>query len=579
MLLLLSTALAGDGLQARLYPDGIDTLTEAFEDTDYRVDKREVGAEYDCWDYIGVRDLNLDVPLRTLDVTTDADGVTVELAFDEIRGEDMEVYALDSEYTDLCVEFDAWVYYVSLTDARLTATIRPEVRDGALTFAVVGTPVVTGDLDTDVDNFPDDLVLYFFEETLLETLGESIGELVPEMLDEALAGPLLEGELEAFTYAATVRDVDVSRDGLFAGAALEVGWTGDDGCPGGRADPQGRDADLVFGDGDGASLGIGVTEAQTADIVRALWEDGWFCFTRENVEEFLGNITSLFDPSVGGIAATASLSAPPEVKIDPDGIALTLPGFAIEVTGEIDGQTTQVLRAAGSVSAVAELALDQELSAFVLSLHDLRLDLTAFEAAHLVSDREGAEDDLRDFLTGWVAEWAERSAQDIPLYAGLFQAYGWYLKVDRLDLQEGGVVLFVSVYAEGDPAIDDTPPDTEAEAERIGEDGVRLTLWGTDDGDEPLAFAVELDGGGWSGWQTESTWEESGLGPGEHVARVKSRDAWWNEDPSPVELRFDVEALPEAKDPEEGGCGCGTGGAPGGVAALLAALLLARRRR
>jgi len=579
--LLLAPAHAEDGLQAQVFPGGIADMTSLFEGTAYDIVKADVGGAYDCWDYVGVRNFNLHVPVRTIDVDTSADGLTLTLAFDQIHGEDMEVYSTDTEWTDTCIEFDGTVKYLHLDNAVLTATIRPTITDGQLGFEVVGTPTLSGDLDSDVAWFPDDLVLTFFEQTILDTVAESIGEYAPALLEEALTGPLFEGSYADFDYALTMTGAETSDQGVRASASVDVGWSGDDGCPGGEGDPQGRDPRLDFGDGDGSTFALGLTEGELDRALVSLWEDGYFCFTRDNVAQFLSTVQSLFDPSVANLSAVAGLSEAPVVTIDESGIGVFLHGFSIEVDGTLDGVETQVLGMSGDIDARGEVRLDQDVAAFTLTLTQLDLSFDTFDAAHLVTDNPGAEDDLRRFLEGWVTDWAEQSVAELPLYPSLLHLADWYLKVDQLDYVEGGLILDVTVYAAGDPAIDTTPPDTTATAEKLGDDGVRLTWSGTDDRPGDLAYAWSLDASGWSGWTTDGSVDVTGLDPGTHIARVKARDAWWNEDASWAELTFDLEALPEATEAEKEGCGCATGGGAGGPGAWLGLVGLAwlSRRR
>lgn len=581
---LLPLAQAAPGVQAKLYPQAVDELTAMVEGTTYEVDKADVHAPYDCWDLLGIRNFNLDIPVETIDVALRDGRADLHLDFGEIRGEDMELYAVDSEYTDTCVEFETDILYVSLLHGQLDATVSVDVEGGEVRFDILGTPEVSGDLDTDIDWFPDDLALAFFEEEILDTLAETIAEEAPALLDAYLADTTLGGDLPPWSFALDPADAGIEADGITLGAEVELGWEGDDGCPRSGAFAEGRDRQLELGDGGGSMLAVGLNERALVTSLHDLWEDGYFCFTQANVAEFLDNVGGLFDPSVGGLAATADLDTPPTLELHEDGIAVSLDGFGLRVTGTQDGQEVEVLRVRGDLSATGEIELDQGLGAFTLTLTDLSLHFDEFEASHLVSDDPDAEEHLRGFLEGWVTDWARSQADHVPLYAGLFHAYGWVLKVDRLAFEEGGLTLFLSLYAEDDPAVDDVPPETAAEAGALAEDAVRLAWSGEDDRAGPLAFAWQLDGGSWSSWTVEDGVDLEALEPGTHQIAVKARDAWWNEDPTPVELSFDATALPPAGDDDEPGegCACGVlGGAPpaGGAAALLGLLAGLRRRR
>lgn len=582
MLVLLSTALAGDadgGLQVHAFPGLTDKVGGWLEGEVYEVDYPDLSAEYDCYDLLGVRDFNLDIPVEQVTITPRQGELDVDLRFGEIRGEDMVLYAVDSEWTDLCVEFETTVDYVSLTDGRLQATVTADVDRDAIHFAFVGTPSVTGDLDTDIDWVPDDLVLYFFEDEVFDTLSETLADVVPGYLDEVIAETALELGYEEFQFSVEPVAAAITPDGVRLEADAVVGWSGDDGCPmTGVGGSDGRNPALSFGDGGGSSFAVGLTERSVADLFLALYEDGYFCFTEANIQEFLTLIQDLFDPAVGGLAATAELREPPELRIDREGIHFGLEAMEVEVTGELDGRRETLLEVTADLSGTLEVALDQQVSAFTLSIVALELDLTRFHAAHLVSGKGEAEDHLRDFLEGWVVDWAVSSAQGVALYGSAWHLYGQVLFVDRLEYEDGGLALYVTLYDEDDPEVDTSPPDTSAEATSRGRDAARVSWSGTDDREGALAWQWQLDEGGWSGWTTDSHVDLDALGDGLHTVEVQARDAWWNVDPTPASLTFDVASLPE--DPgEPGGCGCATGGGAGWAAVLLAGAWARRRQR
>lgn len=581
MLLLAGLALAGGtapgGLQLALYPPLTDRVAGWMSDTTHHVEKADVSAPYDCWDLLGVRGFNLDVPIRTVSLEPREGALDLTVTFGEIRGEDMELYAIDSEYTDTCVEFEAWVSYVSFTDGRLDASLAVEVDRGEVRFGFVGAPSVTGDLDTDIEWFPDDIVLYFFEDEILAAVEEAIADIVPPYLDEALAETALAGAYEDFEVTVEPADAAVDRDGVHLAADVGVTWSGDDGCPQGElGDAGGANPGLALGDGDGASFAVGLTERMVGELFLSLYEDGWFCFTEANVAEFVALVQDLFDPAVGGLAATAELAEAPTVRIQPDGIRFGLDGARIVVTGEYQGRAEEVLVVEADVAGRLEVSLDRDTSAFHLSLTELALDITRFEAERLVTG--DGEAHLRDFLEGWLADWVVASTRDVELYASLWHLYGLVVRVDRLDYQEGGLALYATLYDADDPEVDTEAPETAAEVWAQGRDGARVTWSGVDDREGSLAFAWQLDGGGYSAWSTEAGVDLAGLGEGSHTVEVVARDGWWNVDPTPVALTFAVDELPEAPA-EPGGCGCASGGGAGYAAVGLAALVARRRRR
>jgi MYXO-CTERM domain-containing protein len=575
----LAAAWAAPGVQAQVFPAGIDKLTGAFEGTEYDFVREDIGAEVSCWDYIGVQDFNLNIPVNAIDVEPTSSGVAVELAFDEIRGEDMTLYAVDEQYNDWCFGFETAVYYVSIAQAEVRAVIAPVVTGDALTFAVVGEPEVVGDIDSDIATFPDDLALMFFEETLLAKVGEAMGERLPALLNDYVASPLLDGEFSGFDYEVRVVDASTSSEGIGVGASASVGWTGESSCGHGSASAQGRSPAIDFGDGDGASLAVGVTEQQLAKVFTDLWRDGYFCFSEQTVEELLAKVAPVFDPEIGGLGASVSLDGVPRITIDAEAMHVSLEGLVVRVTGELHGERVTILDLEADIEAQAEVTLNQDLAAFALSLADLELAFEHFEVRHLLSDSPNAEQHLRDFLQGWVADWIEREVSGIPLYASLFSFADWYLKVDRLRLEPGALALFIDLYAPGDPEIDLEAPETSVEVEVLGHDAVRLDFAADDSQDGPVAFAYAIDGGGWSSWATQRSIDETGLTPGDHTVAVKARDSWWNEDASPAMVSFRLVEPATLSEPEKKGCGCSASGSTGSAAWLAVVALAARRRR
>jgi MYXO-CTERM domain-containing protein len=224
--------------------------------------------------------------------------------------------------------------------------------------------------------------------------------------------------------------------------------------------------------------------------------------------------------------------------------------------------------------------VDPALAALTMSLHDLELEIIDLEADHLLSDAEDAEDHLVDFLEGWVAEWVAEQVQDLALFATQYHLFGTYLRLDATTWQTGGVVIHASLYDEDDPAVDLTPPDTQAwllETMPVA-NWARIACTGNDDKSTELAFAHQLDGGGWSSWSTDTELVVEDLLVGTHSVEVKARDGWLNEDPTPAVVDFELEAGEIDKGDEPGRCGCASGrGAMAGWW-LLAIALTARRR-
>ena len=575
LLLALSTALAGaGGLQGRLYPGALQVAEALVSDQTFEVARDDVGAAYDCWDRIGVRDLSLTVPVETVELGLEDGELAVWIQFGDIEGEDWTLYAEDEEWTDSCPEFETAVTYVKLSGAALTARIALDVDDGVLQVETVGTPEIIGDLDSDIETFPDDLVLAFYEEEVMNTLAEALGDLVPELVDGYLSDALLGGQVGEFSLSFEPVSAGVTEDALKLSANGAAAWSGDDGCaPVDRIENTGRAPALDFDDPGDADLAVGLTESLATELVQGLWADGWFCFTEDNLSEFLDLVADAFDPSLGELTATAALSEPPDVVIDRDGLALGLSGAEIHVRGGDE----PLLDATLDLSGALELSVDPAVGAFTLSLHDLHVDITSFEADHLLSGDDAA-DDLERFLEQWATGWVEDQTQDLVLFSTLYRLYGLVIRVDQITFEDGGLTIYLSLFEEDDPDVDSEAPDTDVAVTR-GEGGADVAWSGTDDRAGALAFMWRLDDGTWSSWTADAGVALTDLSPGSHTVEVVARDAWWNTDPSPAAKTFDVEALPEPDVEEKGrGCGCGSGGGPGLLAVGLALLALRRRQ-
>jgi hypothetical protein len=558
MLLALPLALGADvsdGLQMRLYDKGLDVGKSLVEGETFNLQYDDVGAEYDCWDYVGVKNVDLDIPIDSIEAQLDDDVVHLTVHFGEIYGEDWEVYSIDADYLDTCLEFDFDVLYVRLTNAVMKADLSVGIKQGQVEFAVKGTPSLTGEFDSDVDNFPDDLTLYFFEDEVLGAIADGVGSYVPGVLNDYVNEALLGGDYGDYAMAFDVADVSVSPKRLAVVASGAVDYLGDDGCPN-RDDPRndGRSPEIDLGEGSESALAVGLTEKMVNEVFRVLWRDGWFCFTEQNVSQFLSSVQDVFDPDVGGLSASVALESPPEVRIEADGAYVTLVGLDVEIDGTLKGRSEKLLDASLDLSATLDVGVDNAQSAFTLSARDLALSFERFDAKHLVSSEKGAEQELQAFLESWVGTWIESQAQDLVLFSTLYDVLGLVVRVDELGWQEGGVKLYLSVFSADDPEVDRRAPDTDAEV-TSGQGGARLTWSGSDDRKGDLAFSYALDGGAYSSWSTEDGVTLTGLPSGQHSVQVVARDSWWNVDTSPAKLSFDTENLPDPET-EEAGCGC-----------------------
>ncbi len=578
----LTAAPVAGGAQVAVYPPGIEMLIGWFEGETYTLAYDEIGAEYSCWDELGIRDFALDIPVDDIQTTLRDHYLDVRVEFGTIHGEDMEVYGLDEDYFDLCPEFDSDLLYLTVTDPVFEASLQLDVQDGDLVVEVLGSPQVSGDLDMDIDWWPDDLVLAFYEETVFEELSEAARTTIPELVAEAFDADMLSGSFDDYAITAALDDADVSPEALWVGAHLEASWTGAASCnPGAEQAGAGREPELDLSDDRGSTLAVGLSEFQLNALLRQLMADGFFCFDPDRMDLVYEAAAELFDPSIVALEASASLGEAPVMVVEADGADALFQGIELEITGEIGAQRQRLLYARADLGAVAEMGVDPALAALTLSLHELELDILDLDADHLLSDAEDAEEHLVDFLESWVADWVIEQTQDIALFAAQYHLYGTYLRLDEVLWMSGGVALYASLYDEDDPAVDLQAPDTQAWLiETLPEAGkARLAFSGNDDKSTELAFAWQLDGGGWSSWTTDTEAVLEDLLPGTHGFEVKARDGWLNEDASPASVDFELEraALTE-EEPKR--CGCTSASAAAAPWSLfLLAVPWCRRRR
>ena len=573
----------GGGAQVALYPSGIELATGWFEGETHTIEEPVLSGEYSCWDEVGIRDFSLEVPVRTVEVTLREHFLDVRVEFGTIHGEDMEVYSIDADYFDTCVEFESDLLYITVTDPVFEVSLQPRVQGGELILEVLGDPEVTGDLDMDIDWFPDDLVLFFYEDTIFEKLSETARTMIPELVASTFDASMLSGAYDDYAVAATLADATVTSDALWVGADLEATWLGTPSCdPGAEQPPAGREPELDMADAQGSTMAVGLTEWQLNALLRQLQADGFFCFDPDRMDYVYAAVEELFDPSIADLAASANIGEPPVLVVESSGADALFQGLELEVTGTIAGQPQVLLAATADLRAQASLGVDPALASLTMSLHDLELEILDLQADHLLSDAEDAEDHLVDFLEGWVAEWVAEQVQDLALFATQYHLFGTYLRLDSTTWQTGGVVIHASLYDEDDPAVDLTPPDTQAwllETMPVA-NWARIGWSGNDDKSTELAFATQLDGGGWSSWSTDTELVVEDLLVGTHSVEVKARDGWLNEDPTPAVVDFELEAGEIDKGDEPKRCGCASGrGAMAGWWVVLVGVVISGCRR
>jgi len=577
----LASAVPG-GVQAAIFPHGLDYLSSVIAGTEIDLYEPQVGAEYSCYDELGILDFNLNIPIDDVQVTISNNEVEIRVVFGTIYGENMIAYGLDEDWLDTCPEFETDVLYLSVTHSIFEISLLPKIVNGDLELEVIGEPSYTGDIDMDIDWVPDDLVLFFMEEKIFETIGEVSKTMTSDLLAQYWSASLLSGQVYDFDVSLGLTDSHTSSNAISMGGDMDVQWVGEPTCSSETYNgAAGREPEISFGTGDGASLGIGATEAQVNRVFVGVWEDGYLCFTEDRMELLWGAVEGLFDPDVAGVTASAVFRSPPIVTMNPGSSTVSLSGLEVQISGVVDGEDVELAFADLSATADMSLALDSSITSLTMTIHELSLDVEELRADHLLSSEEGATRDLVGFLEGWLSVWVASELDNVVLFTTQFHAYNTYIRVQEVEWNNGEVKALIKLYDENDPEVDKVPPETNVSLVSITAvpNVATFDVAVTDDRNDPIAISWSLDEMTWSTWEVVDTIEIEGASVGHHSILVKSRDSWLNEDPSPASISFEI--APVVAD-ETKGCGCTTvpsNGSSGLIWGGILALVSLRRRQ
>lgn len=578
--LLLATAAAaplqGD-VQVRLFDDALDVAASVIADLDPVLAEDDLGSEVSCWDRVGVRDFNLDVPIELVGLSPGQDTLTVYVGFGDITGADMVLYAEDEDFLDLCTELELDVYEVAITNAELAGTLQLQPSGDGFAATWFSAPLVSADLRTDLEYIPDDAILTYFEDTILDLVADQLEDSVPPLLDEALAQAAFQGDYEGMALGVELVDVQLEPGSLGIGADASVDFVGTSACavPTGAAAPGGRDASLPLAQGSGRAFGTGLTEGFVNRLLFASWESGAFCFRSESADTLADRLAVVIDPSIATFDVQAVVEAPPRLTLEQGAMRVAIPAMALTVTGRSDNGSVELVSAQMAIDAAATVGFAPSLTALTLSLEDLSID---FQELGLSRISPGFEEHVEPLLEQQLSGWLEGELARIPVFSSLYYAYGLALVVDEVSPEAGGLELWMGLIDEDE--LDRSPPDTEITSAVAGRSSAEVSWTGADAEGSTVAFSWQLDDGAWSAWTTDTTVEIWALSEGDHTVAVKARDVTLNEDPTPASVTLTLSADNPSRTGES--CaGCSSRGAPttGLMAALLGLLGLARRRR
>jgi len=574
-----------DGVQLAIFPDGAEFAGQFMEGQEFDVAMDEVALEYGCYDTVGILDFNLNVPVEGMSIELLAEEISVTVAFDTILGEDMVLFGEDEDWFDICPAFTADFHYAQVDDLVIKLALLPTIEEGDLTLELARDVTTSGSLSTDIAYVPDSLILPLVEDTIWATLEQTATDMIPEMVASYWDKDMISGSVFDFDLSARLDNASITPQALQMGATLQAAWTGTSRCAIANNDPDdhGRSPNLDFGNGNGADIGIGITEGQLNNLFRQAWSDGFLCFPEERMDLVFEMVRTLIDPEVGGLAPSAIFSEIPVLNIENGRAEAMFPSLELEIRGEVDGEEVELVALEADLNTTVEIGMEPALTALTMTLHDIDLDFKYFRADYLLSDTEEASEHLKAFLRNWAADWVSSQVQGLALFATQFHFLDTTIRLDDIAYESGAMKLMIKLYDDDDPEVDKIAPDTSAELIYTDPQAgtAILELNGVDDREGPLAYAVQVNGEGWSSWQLEDTFTIEDSWKSEALVEVAARDNWLNVDPSPATLTVNLNDPFDGTGDKLRGCGCSSSPSPktGLMGLLFAAAALAYRRR
>jgi len=582
-LLLWNTALAATvngGVQIGLFEPGLQFIDDRYTGEVITLAEDEVsGRNVSCYNEVGITNFNIAIPLDSIDLSMGNQSLVVDVHFGEIYGEEMTVFGEDDDTFDLCPSFDTAFNSFSFTDGRLLVEAVPMLTRDGFDVSIIGNPTISGSLVTDIDWVPDALIDTFIEDKILESIQTMILERVPEIAGTVLQPSLYAGQVGDVALDVELIDLAASGSAVLAGLDVDASWLGD-GCPisGVAEQPSGRSPTIDLGNGDGAAIGIAITEQQVNRLFQGAWEDGLLCFEQGPLSSVVDTIEDTIDDTIENAEVSMVFARTPVFELTEDRANLVLKSVNLGMAGDLDGNKTNLFYLEADLLLGAELRVEHNISSFVFDLTNVTLDVVDFQADALLSDDDDIQQRMVNFMEEWAVDTLASRIDDVPVYGNLFHVSDIFLRVTEIDIDEGAIVVMGALYNSDDPEVDREAPDTYARIQANTASYIEVE-WGAEDNNKgSFAYAWRLDQGEWSDW----TGEETGLidtpSPGPHELEVRARDEWLNVDETPTSILFMVEQ-PSSGDKK--GCQCAS--SAGGWSTLwwvsLAGLVGTRRRR
>ena len=574
--------LTGD-VQVAIGESGLVFGAEYVKQFPIEFNEEEIAAPYGCWDLVGVRNFNVETQIKDLDFLLTEESITLMAKFEPVYGYNMTIFAEDDQLFDTCLGgYNGELSYVEIQNLYFEIELSPSINDlGLLEMEVVGEPIITGDLDIDLSWFPDGVILYFFEDTIFNQMSTTLQNQIPLLVDQYANILAYQYTINDIEFDVALSETEINTNGLFLGGDANVHYVGDQDCTNEPIEIDETSPDLYFEKLTEADAGFALTENALNRAINNLWAEGFFCFSETDFEVLFSSLESLFDSSAGNLSANASINTIPSFNIENDQINLAIQDVSLAVYAMEDSD--QFIEMDFDISAKIDLKLNPTTSSFGISLHDLELEFSNLKVEGLIYDDAQSQENVKRFIEVWVVKEIEKQIQNLSLFQSMFHLFDLYIFVHEINYEDSGFEVYLKLYKEGDPAIDNIAPSTTAIVKEVSTGVAQATWSATDDREGELVFSYRLDNGSWSAWTTDKETTFENLSAGTHILQVKSRDSWWNEDLSPEVIPFEItaqETTGETDNADDACCGCASISPQGvGWFGLIGLLALGRRRQ
>jgi hypothetical protein len=558
----------GQGLVVRVNPAGLDFVAAQvrarvpeqvpFPDRDHALFAWPLGDEV----VIELRDVVVDLELDELALAIDGDALRVRLAGAMVSQTPLTVRNAYGVLGDAHCQADVQLRGIEL---EIAASIRSEgglevsIADVQLDIAHEPTVIEFDDcLAGDIATFVIDFVRKRYREQILAFLEELGKEQLPSLIAAKLSERIeFSGELEQLAYTVRLDGVEAGGDGveLVLGAELSLAPDDDGACAEtSQAQPpscQGRRPPLKKSE---AMFAAGISEPLINNTLHSVWRGGHLCLDAEELAERLPLIApslAKLAPALGlpestEIALEIHIHAPPRLDLESDGMTLVLEQLLVELALHPDEGPAESVSLETAVAVTVRPTLDPKSGTIGFDLRRVafeRFFLPGREDSDLALDPARVE----RFIEVIVMPVLQQRMQQLQLSPSVIGVGDLLIELREFDIGQGFLAAHLDAHGivEGG---DDDPPETKvvtAPDELVGPQLVMIQVSGDDDQTPArlLRFSHRIDDGPWSD-PTFSRRIDVATTSGEHRVEIVAIDLQDNEDDTPVELQFEVDADP-----------------------------------